>query len=262
MTTGEIEKDEESGAGEDEPGGETEPGAGEEPKPAYLGDEEPSGKVDNAKYWLLKGKTPEELVTAGANAGTVRIAENALVKAGLLEKRPRKQKPTTKLTAVPETSKTTQVFAKGSPPEAIIETISIPIQDGQVPAFEMGMKFGMSTIVLGVRVAQELSGIGIQQAKPLLDMAKSMREGEAMASKTAADEAAYKAAAAIQSTFGPMMAGIEASIKGNIGSEADPMKAMMVRTMEPLMKGMMGKLVPGMSDQAPTGWTKRAEEKK
>lgn len=228
--------------------------------PPYLQEEEPTGIVNKIKYHLLKGKTREELEQDpfNFNPGSIRDCVHELVKDKLMEKPARKVKVTKEKVPAQQTGKAMQIFAKGAPPEAIIESISVPIADGEAETFEQGMKFGMSTVVLGVRVAQELASIGGQQAKPILDMARAMREGEAMAAKGAADEAAYKAASSIQQTFGPMIASIQESSKIGAGG-ADPMKAMMVRTMEPLMKGLLGRLVPGMSDQPPTGWTKKTE---
>jgi len=244
----------------------TEPGNnGEQPGeaevvPPYLQEEEPTGIVNKIKYWLLKGKTREELEQDpfNFNPGSIRDCVHELVKDNLMDKPARKTKTTKEKLPARQTGKNIQIFAKGSPPEAIIDSISVPIADGEAETFEQGMKFGMSTVVLGVRVAQELASIGGQQAKPILDMARAMREGEAMAAKGAADEAAYKAASSIQQTFGPMFAAIQESTKAGAAG-GDPMKAMMVRTMEPIMSRLMGMVVPGMSDQSPAGWTKKTE---
>ena len=233
--------------------------------PEYLGDVEPSGKLNKAKYWLMKGVTREELIEQGHNKGTVRIAMNDLVRDGHSKKPPRLlkappgEKPSTAVIAQGP-ARGIQVFAKGSPPEAIIEGISIPLVDGQAQGFEQGMKFGMSTIVLAVRVMQELSAVSLQQVKPLIDMTRSVREGEQAAFKSGADEGAMKAAQAMGGTILPMMSEMQANIaNATKGNENDPMKAMMVRTMEPLMKNVMSKLIPGMKDQAPDGWSKRTE---
>jgi len=231
-------------------------------RPAFLKEEEPSGKLDRAKYWLLKGKTKEELVAAGHNEGTVRIASNSLVKEGHMKKpqRPTRDKPGTAVSAQAP-ARGLQIFAKGSPPEAIIEGISIPMVDGQAQGFEQGMKFGMSTIVLAVRLMQELSAVSLQQVKPLIDMVRSVREGEAAAFKGGADEGAMKAAQAMGGTIMPMMSDMQAAIAGvGKGSEANPVQAMMVRTMEPLIKNMMSKMMPGMEqDRTPGDWTRRSE---
>ena len=132
--------------------------------------------------------------------------------------------------------------------------------DGQSQGFEQGMKFGMTQLVLAVRIMQELSAIGLQQVKPLIDMTRSVREGEAAAFKGGADEGAMKAAQAMGATILPMISEIQASVTSAArSSEADPMKSMLVRTMEPLMKNMMSGIMPGMKDEPPSGWTRKSE---
>lgn len=239
----------------------------EEPElAAYLREEEPAGKTDKAKYWLLRGLSDDEIAESkDLNPNTVRMARGELVKEGLLKKERKpaggKQKtPSTALTSQAP-SRNLQVFAKGSPPEAIIESISLPIElDGQAEGFEKGMKFGMSQLVLAVRIMQELSAIGLQQVRPLIDMTRSVREGEAAAFKGGADEGALRAAQAMGATIMPMMSEMQTAIaNAGKGSEADPVKAMMVRTMEPMMKNLLGRVVPGMRDEPPSGWSRRTE---
>jgi len=235
-------------------------------RPAYMREEEPTGTVDRIKWLLLRGTPDEDIVASGENEGTVRIARNHLVHEGLLGKKPKKQKPpSTKLSAAKE-AQPMQVFAKGSPPEAIINSISLPDAiNGQAVVFEQGLKFGMSVLVLATRIMQELSAVGLQQSKPLIDIAKEMRAGETAAYKEGATEAAMKAASAMASTVLPAVASIEGAVERlekSTKEGPDPMKAMIVRTMEPLINGMMKQLMPGMvsTDQAPQGWTKKKAE--
>jgi len=219
--------------------------------PEFLHDEPPKGKTMSAKWGLMHGKSEDELMAEGHNPGTVRIAAQELEKEGYRKRPPRAQLPA-KIAPGGEL----KVFARGSPPEAIVDAIKLPTVDGELGGFEKGIKFGASMIILGVRVAQELSAVGIQQAKPLIDMSKSMREGEALAAKSAAGEAAMEAAGMVQQSLMPYLANISKTPSGT-----DPMKAMMVRVMEPMMTNMMGKILPGMGvgpeGQLPEGWTKR-----
>ncbi len=232
---------------------------------AFQKEEEPTGKTDKAMYWLMRGMSDEDIVeTKGLNRNTVRMARGWLADNGYLkkERKPSGVKSKTPGAALQTQSAkgTLQVFAKGSPPEAIIENIHVPEIDGQSASFETGMKFGMSTIVLAVRLMQELSIISAQQVKPLIDMTRSVREGEGAAFKSGADEAAMKAASAMGATIMPIMSEMQSAvINATKGSEPDPMKAMMVRTMEPLMKNMMGGIIPGMKDEPPTGWSRKEE---
>jgi len=269
---GEDEKDDEvkepiSEIGEVPPEPE-EAGDGLPEPPVFMREEEPTGKEDKAKYWILREPdwTDDEIAERkNLNVRTVNIARSHLADDGYIR---RVRKPSVvKKTGSPGTAVATQgpgkglqVFAKGAAPEAIIESITIPMVDGQSQGFEQGMKFGMTQLVLAVRVMQELSAIGLQQVKPLIDMTRSVREGEQAAFKGGAEEGAMKAARAMGETILPMMSEMQANIAGAAkGNENDPMKSMMVRTMEPLMKRVMGKLMPGMQAEPPSGWSKRSE---
>lgn len=214
---------------------------------------------------LLEGATRDELLAEGYNKSTISTVASE-VKKELGTRKPIGKPTVARGEGIP-------VTAKGVPPEVIIEALEVPdISDGGGFVFEQGMKFGMSVVTLGIRMAQELSGIGVMQAKPLLDMAKSMREGESLAAKNAAGEAAMEAAGIVQQNMMPILA----SLQQNVPAGVDPMKAMMARTMEPIISNMMGglfgrllpggavqpQLGPGQSAPPPTeGWSRRVEEK-
>lgn len=233
----------------------------EEDTPAYQREEFPSGLTDQVKWYLLKGKTSKELTEEqynngkGYNPGTIRIAKNDLKKARLLEEAPKHvvKKPQTAVTR-PETTGKIEVFSKGSPPEALINALEVPNVDGQLVGFEKGMKFGANLVVMGVRVAQELSTIGIQQAKPIMDMAKTMREGETLAARGAAAEAAAMAAGQVERNIAPYLAAMGKSAEG-----VNPMQGMMAKMFEPIMMNVMSKFIPGMTAPLAEGWKKRSE---
>jgi len=240
----------------------------EEEIPPYMREEEPTGEANRAKYWLLKGLTKEEVSEQKSiSFGTCRVCESELVKEGLLKRRPRGSppggKPSKSLTPAKTQPGSMQIFAKGSPPEALINALQMPAEvDGSLYGFESGMKFGMSILVTAVRIMNEMSVIGSQQVKPLLDMSKSMREGEAMSYKAGADEAAYKAAQAMGNTIIPQVAAIQGAVdsmskQGAAGG--DPMKAMITRTMEPLIQNLISKVMPGMDKPDAPGWKRRSE---
>ncbi len=234
----------------------------DESVPPYLREEEPAKKGDNIKWHLLRGASKEELIAAGAAPRSVDIARGELVKANLMVKKEKPPPPPRTGVAVAGEPKPIQVFSKGSPPEAIINALVMPEEAGvQGPAFEQGLKFGMSVLVLGVRVMQEMSQVGLQQSKPIIDMAKEMRTGEAAAYKEASTDAAMKTAQAMGQTMGPMLASIESAVDKleRPAEGTDPMKSMMIRTMEPLMKRMMNQIAPGMENEPISNW-KRTQE--
>ena len=227
----------------------------EEEAPPYLREELPSGKADQVKWYLLRGKTKGELIEMGFNPGTIRVCISNLKSAGLLKEEPKPSKEKKLPTAIARTETgRIEVFARGSPPEALINALDVPDIDGQLVGFEKGMKFGANLVVLGVRVAQELSTVGIQQAKPIMEMAKNMREGEALAAKSAASEAAIMAAGQVERDVAPYL---EAMSKSSGGP--NPMQAMMVRMFEPVVMNVISKFVPGMAKPLVEGWKKRVE---
>jgi hypothetical protein len=99
-------------------------------------------------------------------------------------KHPQYQSGTGLGTAVATTGK-----GKPSPLEVLIQELKVPaIADGQAVVFDAGVEYGVRSVLVGVRVAQELSAMGVQQAMPLIKMAQEMRESEAQAAKILAGE--------------------------------------------------------------------------
>jgi len=198
---------------------------------------------------LQAGETREELIQAGFNPGSVRVVYSELKKKGLVEE----SKPS---------NGRLQVFAKGSPAEAIIDAITVP--DGKdLDGFTRGVKFGMSLLVVGVRLAQEMSTIGVQQAKPLVNMAREMRAGEEAAARSASQDAAAKVGGMLMGNLDPRLGALENRI-GELSQpkSPNPMMDMMVRMLEPYLKNIMSAM-PGMGGpqplQAPEGWSIREE---
>lgn len=214
---------------------------------------------------LMQGLSREDIAARGFNKGSIRTVASEL-KSKLNTNRSIGKAPLT-------TTKGLPVFAHGSPPEAIIDAVEVPdVADGQGIPFEQGIKFGMSILVLGVRMVQELAGIGVLQAKPILEMSKSMREGEALAAKNSASQAADEAAGQVMEALSPVLANLQNNSKAP--PSVNPMQDMMVRLMEPnlkkLMGGMFSMLAPGQQqNQIPEqaspdnsdveGWRRRSE---
>lgn len=207
-------------------------------------EDKPKGVTKQIEEKLLAGETEEELLAQNFNSGSIRNVASLLEKAGKRRRPPKQDKA--KL----------QIFAKGSPPEALVDSMEVPV--GLDGSFEHGMKFGMLAIISGVRIAQELSQIGVQQARPLVDMAKDMRSGEALAARTAATEAASAAANQVQQNMSPYL--MKIAEQGKAPISANPMTDMMVRMIEPVMQNTMKKIMPGMDNSPPAGWQRKTEE--
>jgi len=78
------------------------------------------------------------------------------------------------------------------PAEQIVENLPWPMScDGEVdPAFVAGMKYEAMNVIRGIRLAQELNRMGLEQAKPVIEMAKEMRQAEGQAAQAIASELA------------------------------------------------------------------------
>jgi len=151
---------------------------------------------------------------------------------------------------------TTAVVKKGqSPLEQLVSDLKLPlIVDGQAEVFDAGVEYGVRSVLVGVRVAQELSAMGVQQAVPIIKMAQEMREAEGQAAKVIAAELAGATLegnrdlkAALQQlgnqiqTSGPnpfasMMSGV--------------MQPALSQAMQQLMGSFMGQAMPGAPPSA------------
>lgn len=236
--------------------------------PVFLMDVPPTkGKMNMIKWGLMHDTPEKDLEGQGFNPKSIRMAAFELEKDGYRKRPARSRTKDTSSDAGGGGSAVITTRGRGTfpvptkpvPPEFLIEQISLPIDGVQAKSFEHGMKFGASMLVLGVRVAQELGNMGLQQAKPIMDMANAMRAGEAEVAKGAAGEAAYLAAQQVSENMMPLITSLQKE-KTAVG---DPMKQMMVRTFEPIMQKVMNMVMPGMGGEAgnlPSGWTRKKGE--
>ncbi len=241
--------------------------------PVYLQEEEPTGESNWIKWALMHGTREEEILDMGKNPNTVRICAQELERDGY-RKRPQKLKSSKAVQTRDagadrvdrQNSRAVKTFAHGSPPEMIIDSLRMPLAGREAEIYENGVKSGMSLLVLAVRVMQELATTGVQQAGSIIQMSKSMREGEAMAAKDAAGEAANNAAMKVGAMIGPVIESMTERV-GDIEKKvakpvsSNPMQDMFVRMMEPTFKQMMGMFMPGLAgppqqnDSGIPGWT-------
>ena len=222
----------------------------------------PSAKiVEEIAMAIMGGITPEELKEAGYDTGSVDAVVSRMKKIGSIDKNgePNEDKPPTKL----------RVFARGTPVEAIIDALEIPSDENVNGSFSHGMKFGMSLIVIGTRLAQELSAIGIAQARPLIGMSREMRSGEESAAKAAATDVLQKVGGGILGEVVPRLEELKArdtrDQSPTEGSDENPMRGMMMRLMEPLMQSAISKITPALGGgpqqpALPSGWTQTTEK--
>lgn len=217
--------------------------AEDEPQTALTKSSEGQSIRKQIEDLLMRGYSVDEIVEAGFNKRSAQTIASELKKK-LSNRNVGKQ--------MMPAGRNIPVVKGGAPPELLIESISLPdVANGHGQSFEQGLKFGMSVLILGVRMVQELATIGAQQAKPIIEMSKSMRAGEAEAAKAAATDAAMEAAGMVQQSLMPILSNIQQ--KNAVPTNtSDPMKNMMANAMSPIFQNMMGSMMsmlPGAKNQ-------------
>jgi len=156
---------------------------------------------------------------------------------------------------------------KPSTVEVIMKDMRLPeIANGSREVFDAGVNYGMRALVAGVRLAQELSQMGIAQASPVIRMATEMRKAEGMSAQEAGQRAAEDAlAGAIQYL---------SAQKADIATVPNPMMGIIARAMEPAMTQLFGRIFapftgqpqtggqPQSGSELPAGWVDKGKEAK
>jgi len=135
---------------------------------------------------------------------------------------------------------------KAAPVEALINELNLPpMVDGSRLVFNSGVEYGMKSILIGVRVAQELSKMGIDQATPIIRMAQQMSPDT---SRVAQETGAAMGEALASKMFDYLE---KKPQKADIATVSDPMKGLAARMMELVMNRLMGGLMGGDTGNAP-----------
>lgn len=152
---------------------------------------------------------------------------------------------------------TVRLPAKALPTEALISQMRLPrIADGAAEVFDAGVEYGMKSILIGVRVAQELSKMGIDQAVPIIKMAQEMRQTEGQVAK----ETGLAMGGEIAGRLFDYMDQKFPQQRPDIAQAPDPMKGLMARTMETILNQITGMMfgsqvgpTPGLVDKRNQG---------
>jgi hypothetical protein len=135
-----------------------------------------------------------------------------------------------------------EVAARGlMSPEALVELMPKP--DGVNGAFISGMKYEAMNMIRGIRMAQELSKMGISQADPIIKMAQEMRKAEGQAAEAMASEVA-----GVVSQGNARVSNSIEQLRQMMGAQSqDPFTRMisMMQSMQQFMQ-MFGMPMPGM----------------
>jgi len=158
------------------------------------------------------------------------------------------------------------VVTRAQPLDAVIENLRLPQVPEQynghyniyVTGFNDGVMHGARSILAGIRAAQELSSMGVQQAVPLIKMAQEMRQAEGQAAQILASELGQ---VTMQSNQQILAALNNLATSQGKPAEPDPWQAMAARMAEPIflqaMQTLSGSLFkampqPGMGQQPAT----------
>lgn len=141
-----------------------------------------------------------------------------------------------------------------SPLERLIQELKVPrVVNGQAEVFDAGVEYGVRSVLVGVRVAQELSAMGVQQAVPIIKMAQEMREAEGQAAKIIAAElagATLEGNKDLRSAISQL--GNQMQVSG-----PNPFASMMAGVMQPVlgqvMQTMLGTFFGGQSPASQPG---------
>lgn len=134
-------------------------------------------------------------------------------------------------------------------PEAIVDSLEYPVSaDGEVnPAFVAGMKYEAKNIIRGIRIAQELNRMGLEQAKPVIEMAKEMRQAEGQAAQVIAEKLAQatmqsnqQILGAIQEVTAPQPAGTNPMAQA-FANAAAPLWGQMLQRLFSSLTGLGGR---------------------
>ena len=212
--------------------------------------EKEEGKTQYIRKRLLEATSEEEL-----NEICTELKAEPDIAAGSVDAEKSKLKKRGAFQFKPQTSKTLTV-SKPLPVEALIEELVLPpMVDGTRHIFDSGVDYGMKSILIGVRVAQELSKMGIDQAGPIIRMAQEMRQTEGQVAK--------ETGMAMGETIASKMFDyIEQKLpqKADIATVQDPMKGLMARTMETMMNQLTGMVFGGQVGPTPGLVDKRAQK--
>jgi hypothetical protein len=155
-----------------------------------------------------------------------------------------------------EGNQETKLPMKTMPVDALIRELELPeLTNGTQQVFDAGVVYGMKSILIGVRVAQELSRMGVDQATPIIKMAQEMRQAEGQAAEVAAREAARETAAQVAAYFDQK--------KPDIATTPDPMAGFLARAMETMWNSIVGRVLggaPGGQIQLPPGWVDKTQQ--
>ena len=128
--------------------------------------------------------------------------------------------------------------------EEIIDNLEWPVSvNGEVnPVFVAGMRYEAMNVIRGIRLAQQLNKMGLEQAKPAIEMAQEMRQAEGQAAQTIASQLGQVTMQSNQQIIGAIHELAAAQSQGQMPPDMDPLQKMFVGAMQPYAAQAIGQL--------------------
>ncbi len=157
-----------------------------------------------------------------------------------------------------EAKTATKAQSKSSSLEAAVDRLKVPAipekYNGEAEVFwdgfNRGVCYGANTILAGIKSAQELSALGISQARPVIAMATEMRQAEGQAAQEIAGQLAQVHMESNQQVLSAINS-LAASQDKEQPAEANPVAEMMADAMKPYLQQTMQQVFSGMMVSMP-----------
>jgi|GEM_PF-1194524 len=142
---------------------------------------------DKGKYTQIK----ERLLEAGSE-DELRQIQSALIDEGFEKKSVQNATSEMRKAGQFRFTRTLSItsLGKANPIQAFIDNVHAPKQgsNGYIEGFEDGIRHERENLVISLMALQQLSALGVQQSKPVIEMAKEMRQSENQAAQTLAEQ--------------------------------------------------------------------------
>ena len=142
---------------------------------------------DKGKYTQIQ----ERLKEAGSE-DELRQIQNDLVDEGFEKKTVQNATSEMRKNGQLRFSRTLSITSQGkaNPIQAFIDNVHAPKQSssGYIEGFEDGIRHERENLVISLMALQQLSALGVQQSKPVIEMAKEMRQSENQAAQMLAEQ--------------------------------------------------------------------------
>jgi len=161
---------------------------------------------------------------------------------------PRKSERRKELRKQSKTGTTAMTRSTGQlPAEQIVDNLPWPVSvDGEVdPSFVAGMRYEAMNVIRGIRMAQELNKMGLEQAKPVIEMAKEMRQAEGQAAQVLASQFGQVTMEGNQQIISAIRE-LAAQSQGQPMAGENPMAKALFSAMQPSIQQTVGQALAGL----------------